>query len=67
MTIVAIYDGEVFRPTESVPLAPNTRVRLTIEVLSTQRASSPRPNGPTDLEDPSGQSIGLDAHFPRGS
>ncbi|CAN5169301.1 hypothetical protein BH23GEM4_BH23GEM4_21050 [soil metagenome] len=30
-TLYAPYDGEVLRLDESVPLAPNTRVRLTIE------------------------------------
>lgn len=30
-TVHATYDGEVLRPEEPVPLAPNTRVRITIE------------------------------------
>jgi hypothetical protein len=33
-TIEATYDGQVFRPTSLVPLAPNTTVRLTIEALA---------------------------------
>ncbi|HSC70699.1 MAG TPA: antitoxin family protein [Candidatus Methylomirabilis sp.] len=40
-TIEALFDGTVFRPTESVPLAPNTRVRVTIEtVLSGEVATA---------------------------
>jgi predicted DNA-binding antitoxin AbrB/MazE fold protein len=30
-TVQAVFDGEVFRPTEEVDLEPNTRVRITIE------------------------------------
>lgn len=30
-TLYATFDGEVLRPDEPVHLAPNTRVRLTIE------------------------------------
>ncbi len=30
-TIEALFDGNVFRPTEPIALAPNTRVRMTIE------------------------------------
>ena len=30
-TLYATFDGEVLRPDQPVPLAPNTRVRLTIE------------------------------------
>jgi len=29
--IEATFDGEVFRPTQPVPLEPNTPVRLTVE------------------------------------
>lgn len=28
----AIFDGTVFRPDGKVPLEPNTRVRITVEV-----------------------------------
>ncbi|HEX8273479.1 MAG TPA: hypothetical protein VF615_12660 [Longimicrobiaceae bacterium] len=31
ITLYATFDGEVLRPEEPVPLAPNTRVRLVIE------------------------------------
>jgi predicted DNA-binding antitoxin AbrB/MazE fold protein len=30
-TVEATYDGAVFRPAEPVSLAPNTRVRITVE------------------------------------
>lgn len=30
-TLEATFDGEVFRPDEPIELAPNTRVRVTIE------------------------------------
>ena len=32
-TIEALFDGTVFRPTEPIALAPNTRVRMTIETV----------------------------------
>lgn len=31
--IEAWFDGTVFRPTEPIALAPNTRVRMTIETV----------------------------------
>jgi hypothetical protein len=34
--ISAIFDGRVFRPDQSIPLAPNTRVRLIIETLPSE-------------------------------
>ena len=34
-TVEAVYDGSVLRPEVALPLQPNTRVRLTIEVLPT--------------------------------
>ena len=33
-TLEAIFDGEVLRPAEPIELAPNTRVRITIEPTS---------------------------------
>jgi predicted DNA-binding antitoxin AbrB/MazE fold protein len=35
-TIEAFYDGEVLRPDEPLELQPNTRVRLTIDNLTTE-------------------------------
>jgi predicted DNA-binding antitoxin AbrB/MazE fold protein len=40
-TVEAVYDGEVLRPDEPLELQPNTRVRLTIDKLSTD-AHKPR-------------------------
>jgi hypothetical protein len=33
-TVDATYDGESFRPDQVLPIAPNTRVRITVDVLS---------------------------------
>ena len=32
-TIEALFDGEVFLPIEPIAIAPNTRVRISIETL----------------------------------
>jgi hypothetical protein len=32
-TVEAVYDGRVLRPETALALEPNTRVRLTVEVL----------------------------------
>jgi predicted DNA-binding antitoxin AbrB/MazE fold protein len=34
-TVEAIYDGTVLRPETTLVLEPNTRVRLTVEILRT--------------------------------
>jgi hypothetical protein len=40
-TVDATFDGDVFRPSGPVPLSPNTRVRLTVEpVTSTESPTS---------------------------
>jgi hypothetical protein len=39
-TLFATFDGEVLRPEEPVSLAPNTRVRVTIETTEPSEASS---------------------------
>ncbi len=36
-TLYATFDGQVFRPDESVGLRPNTRVRVTIEAEDEQQ------------------------------
>ena len=36
-TVYATFDGEVLRPDQPVPLAPNTRVRVTIEADEAER------------------------------
>ena len=38
-TLHATFDGEVLRPEEPVPLAPNTRVRITILDIEDQPRS----------------------------
>ncbi len=38
-TLFATFDGEVLRPEEPVSLAPNTRVRVTIETTEESDAS----------------------------
>ena len=39
-TIEAIFDGKVLRPNDPLALAPNTRVKLTIEVLKSTKKGS---------------------------
>ena len=39
-TVEAVYDGAVLRPETALGLEPNTRVRLTVEVLSPAAAPS---------------------------
>lgn len=39
-TLYATYDGEVLRPEEPVALAPNTRVRVTIEAPAESESQS---------------------------
>ena len=38
-TVEAVYDGAVLRPESALGLEPNTRVRLTVEVLPTTEAT----------------------------
>ncbi len=40
-TVEAVYDGAVLRPETSLELEPNTRVRITVEVLSSPEAATP--------------------------
>ncbi len=55
--VEAVFDGEVLRPVEPVELEPNTRVRITLEVMGEavgkpasflQTARSLKLEGPTD-------------------
>jgi len=39
-TLDALFDGEVLRPDEPLVIAPNTRVRLLIEVLPEEEKTS---------------------------
>ena len=36
-TIDAVFDGHVFRPAKPLELAPNTRVRITVESITSGR------------------------------
>ena len=38
-TVEAVYDGAVLRPAKALELAPNTRVRITLEVLPVREAA----------------------------
>ncbi len=38
-TVEAIYDGTVLRPETALALKPNTRVRLTVEVVADAEAA----------------------------
>ena len=40
-TIEALFDGTVFHPTERIALAPNTRVRMTIETVLPAEDAAP--------------------------
>ena len=37
----AVFDGAVFRPMEAVALAPNTRIRVTIETVLPAEDAAP--------------------------
>lgn len=52
-TIEATFDGEVFRPSHPVVLAPNTAVKLTVESVGPQPAaeSSPKTGEPYSFFD----------------
>jgi hypothetical protein len=65
-TIEAIYDGSVLRPESALALEPNTRVRLTVEILpSTEspRRSFLRTARSLDLRGPADWSENLDAYL----
>jgi hypothetical protein len=40
-TVEAVYDGTVLRPETALELQPNTRVRLTVEVLRPGEGTRP--------------------------
>lgn len=40
-TIEAVYDGAVLRPETTLELEPNTRVRITLEVLPPTETAAP--------------------------
>ena len=65
-TLYAMFDGEVLRPDQPLPFAPNTRLRLTVEE---EPAESRRPKSFLDtaeglkLDGPSDWSSRLDYYL----
>lgn len=65
-TLYATYDGEVLRPDEPVPLAPNTRVRVIIEAdepAEAQTGSFLRTARGLSLQGPADWSARLDEYL----
>jgi len=65
-TVEAIFDGAVLRPETPLGLQPNTRVRLTVEVLppvETPPASFLRTARALDLSGPPDWSANLDSYL----
>jgi hypothetical protein len=73
-TLFATFDGEVLRPEEPVSLAPNTRVRVTIETTvesEAPAASFLRTAQALNLDGPADWSARIEEHLygdaePRG-
>jgi hypothetical protein len=66
ITLYATFDGEVLRPEEPIPLAPNTRVRLVIDAAPSEavaRYSFLRTAQALDLDGPPGWSSQLKAYL----
>ncbi len=65
-TVEALFDGTVFRPTEPIALAPNTRVRMTIETVAPAEgatASFLRTARALNLDGPPDWSANIDAYL----
>ena len=65
-TVEAIYDGAVLRPETALGLEPNTRVRLTVEILPPTEAAPPsflRTARSLDLSGPADWSANLDTYL----
>ena len=65
-TIDAVYDGTVLRPESDLGLEPNTRVRLTVEVVppaAPARGSFLRTARSPDLSGPADWSENLDGYL----
>jgi hypothetical protein len=65
-TVEAWFDGKVFRPTEQIELAPNTRVRMTIETMPSaegETASFLRTARSLNLDGPADWSANLDDYL----
>ncbi len=64
--LYAMFDGEVLRPDQPLPIAPNTRVRLTIETDQAEQrtaASFLDTAEALELEGPSDWSVRLDDYL----
>jgi predicted DNA-binding antitoxin AbrB/MazE fold protein len=65
-TLEAVFDGEVLRPDEPIDLAPNTRVRVTIEPAGQRRGEAKsflRTARPLELQGPPDWSTRLDDYL----
>ncbi len=65
-TVEAIYDGTVLRPEGALRLEPNTRVRLTVEVLPLTETALPsflRTARALELNGPANWSANLDSYL----
>lgn len=71
-TVQARFDGEAFYPEEPLPIAPNTRVLLTVETPEGANDSAPALGEPysflkyamsLDLEGPENWSENVDEHL----
>jgi hypothetical protein len=65
-TVEAVYDGAVLRPETALGLEPNTRVRLTVEVLrarETTHQSFLQTARSLDLQGPTDWSANLDNYL----
>jgi hypothetical protein len=65
-TVEAVFDGAVLRPTTTLALEPNTRVRLTVEVLPPAEAVPPsflRTARSLELHGPADWSANLDTYL----
>jgi len=65
-TVEAVYGGVVLRPETALGLEPNTRVRLTVEVLPPTEAAPPsflRTARSLDLHGPRDWSANLDNYL----
>ena len=65
-TIEAIFDGQVLQPAEPVELAPDTRVRLTIEAIAQPEGETPsflRTAQALNLEGPADWSLRIEDYL----
>ena len=65
-TVEGVYDGAVFRPDAALALEPNTRVRLTVEILPPAEAAPPsflRTARSLELHGPADWSANLDSYL----